>query len=149
MADKKEQLGLAGEKIVANYFSSLGKKVELSINPFDSTKDLIVDGKHIEVKTQVPWCQKDSFTFRPNQLKKILASDLIIFISVPNTKMKHFSSGKVYECTPENMFYTKQLTRNDREMILVKINQESIKELFELSKAECKLLQKYSSSDWN
>ena len=50
--EKMNELGLAGEKIVINMLSSLGLKIESSINKYDSEKDMLVDGKKVEVKAE-------------------------------------------------------------------------------------------------
>jgi hypothetical protein len=142
-----ERLGKAGESILSNYFSSQGMKVEISVNQFDSQKDMIVEGKVVEVKTQVPFVTKDSFTFKPNQLKKCVNADEVYFISVPTVK-RHFSEGKVYVIKGSEIQYKKHKTKDGREMILIPINQDVMKEVFEVSEQEKKLLVQYSSSNW-
>ena len=142
-----ERLGKAGESIISNYFSSRGMKVEISVNQFDSQKDMIVEGKVVEVKTQVPFVTKDSFTFKPNQLKKCVNADEVYFISVPTVK-QHFSEGKVYVIKGSEIQYKKHKTKDGREMILIPINQDAMKEVFEVSEQDKKLLVQYSSSNW-
>ena len=142
-----ERLGKAGESIISNYFSGQGMKVEISVNQFDSQKDMIVEGKVVEVKTQVPFVTKDSFTFKPNQLKKCVNADEVYFISVPTVK-RHFSEGKVYVIKGSEIQYKKHKTKDGREMILIPINQDAMKEVFEVSEQDKKLLVQYSSSNW-
>ena len=142
-----ERLGKAGESIISNYFSGQGMKVEISVNQFDSQKDMIVEGKVVEVKTQVPFVTKDSFTFKPNQLKKCVNADEVYFISVPTVK-RHFSEGKVYVIKGSEIQYKKHKTKDGREMILIPINQDGMKEVFEVSEQEKKILVQYSSSNW-
>ena len=52
--ERKILLGLIGERIVAHYLRNMGHVVEESLNVFDTEKDMMVDGKPVEVKTQVP-----------------------------------------------------------------------------------------------
>lgn len=142
-----EKLGRAGESIITNYFNSKGMKVELSVNQFDSEKDMIVEGKMIEVKTQVPFVTKDSFSIRSNQLKKCISADEVYFISVPTVK-NHFSEGKVYAIRGSEIKYKKHRTKDGRDMILIPIKQDDMKELFEITEEEKRLLVMYSSSNW-
>ena len=48
------ELGLLGEKIMTNYFNSQGMMVEHSIDKFDREKDMLVNGKKVEIKTEQP-----------------------------------------------------------------------------------------------
>ena len=66
MDDNKVNLGEIGEKIVANYMNRQGCIVEQSLDPFDSQKDMKIDGKSLEVKTQVPYVLKKCFTLEIN-----------------------------------------------------------------------------------
>jgi hypothetical protein len=143
------KLGRAGETIVLNYFSRKGVVVEASIDQYDSQKDMIVKNKKIEVKTQVPFVSKDSFSFKQNQLKKCLNADWVFFVSIPTKKREHFSTGKVYAIESKKMQYSGYQTKDGRDMILIPIKQESMKELFSMTEEECKILQRYSVSEWN
>lgn len=143
-----EILGKTGEKIVSNYYSKQGKIVEQAINNFDSTKDMLVDGKKIEVKTQVPFVMKSSFTFKENQLRKCLNADYVVFVSVPNGTMKHYSDGKVYAIESKKLKYNFYTTKDGRKMVLVAIGQPDMEKLFNMSPEECQELQKYTISSW-
>jgi hypothetical protein len=143
-----EILGKTGEKIVSNFFSKSGKIVEQAINNFDSTKDMVVDGKKIEVKTQVPFVLKSSFTFRKNQLRKCLNADQVVFVSIPNGTMKHYSDGKVYSIDSKKLKYDLYTTKDGREMVLINIGQPDMIELYKMSDEECKELMKYTTSSW-
>lgn len=145
---KINTLGRAGESIIFNYFVKNGKKVEISVNQFDSQKDMIVEGKNVEVKTQVPFITKNSFSFKRNQLNKCMTADEVYFISVP-TKKNHFSEGKVYSIRGSDIEYKEFKTKDGRDMILVPIEQKNMKIVFEVSGEEKELLVKYSSSNWN
>ena len=144
-----EKLGKAGEFIISNACTKAGQKVILSEDQYDSKKDMIIDGLRVEVKTQVPFVYKNAFTFKPNQLKKCLSVDRVIFISVPNEKIAHHSDGKVYIIKPDEMKYSKYRTKDGRDMILIPINQPAMKEIYVLSPKQRKMLQQYSVSSWN
>lgn len=144
-----EMLGRAGETIITNYCTKHGQIVEASVDQYDSEKDMLIDGLKCEIKTQVPWVTKNSFSFKPNQLKKCLNADRVIFISVPNATKPHWSDGKVFLIKSAEMKYTKTKTKDGRDMILIPIDQPGMDELFTISPEECKILQKYSVSAWN
>lgn len=141
------KLGRAGETIVTNYFNKQGALVEASVDQYDSEKDMLIDGKKIEVKTQVPFVMKNAFTIKSNQLKKCLSVDKVFFVSVPNATRKHFSDGKVYSIESEKLVYENYTTKDGRNMILIPIDQ--MKEEFALSDNEKSVLQRYSVSGWN
>jgi len=147
--DNKTRMGQIGETIFANFCLANGYKIEMSIDPYDSKKDMIVDGLTTEVKTQVPYVHKNAFTFKPNQLKKCLTVERLIFVSVPNHRTFHHSAGKIYEINPKKMQYYSYAAKDGRNMIAVPIDQSDMTELFTMSKEHAELLQKYSSSTWN
>lgn len=141
------KMGRAGETIVTNYFNRLGVMVEASVDQYDSEKDMLIDGKRVEVKTQVPFIKKNAFTIKENQLRKCLNADMVYFISVPNATYRHFSDGKVYCIESDKLQYTRYATKDGRNMVLIPIAQ--MEEVFELSDKECRILQSYSVSSWN
>jgi hypothetical protein len=143
------KLGRAGETIVLNWFSSQGKQFQVSVDQYDSQKDMIVEGKKVEVKTQVPFVIKNSFSFKENQLRKCLNADYVYFVSVPNEKRPHHSSGKVYCIESSNIKFNYYTTKDGRNMVLIPIDQEGMKEVFTMSENEAKILQRYSVSGWN
>lgn len=147
--DQKTRMGQIGETIFSNFCSANGYKIEMAIDPYDSKKDMMVDGLTTEVKTQVPYVYKNAFTFKPNQLKKCLTVERLIFVSVPNHKTPHYSEGKIYEIDPKKMQYYSYTARDGRNMIAIPIDQSDMTELFTMSKEHAKLLQTYSSSAWN
>lgn len=142
-------MGRAGETIVLNWFSSNGIVVKASVDQYDSQKDMIVEGKKIEVKTQVPFVIKDAFTFKDNQLRKCLQADYVYFVSVPNKTKPHHSDGKVYRIESSKMVYGTYRTKDGRTMITVPIKQAFMEFLFNMDFADACTLQKYSVSEWN
>lgn len=149
MSKSIEMMGRAGETIIVNYCTAAGQKVIVSEDQYDSQKDMIIDGLKVEVKTQVPYIYKNAFSFKPNQLRKCKNADRVIFISVPSKEKPHHSDGKVYLIKSAEMKYSSYKTKDGRDMIAVPIDQESMDELFTLSKEQCILLQSYSVSAWN
>lgn len=144
---KMNELGLMGEKIVINYLSSQGRKVEHSVDKFDSKKDLISDEKIIEVKTQVPFIKEKALTFRPNQLKKCRSVDELYFVTVP-AKHTYEWSGWLFQVDPKNFIHRERKTKDGRQMILVDIEQEAVKPLIKIKEEHIKHLVRYASSDY-
>jgi hypothetical protein len=149
--EKRNEMGLAGEKIVTNMLSSLGLRVEQSINKYDSEKDLLVDGYKVEVKTETPYAFKNCFSFRPNQLKKCTSVDVLYIVSVPhpNPKYSHKSDGWVYRVDPKNFQTFNYKTRYGTEMVGIKIDQPAVMPVQKMKDSEIKELMKYSVTQYS
>lgn len=142
------ELGLAGEKIIINMLSESGHKVKTSINKYDSEKDLLVEDKKVEVKTQVPFVMQDAFTFKPNQLKKCRSVDILYFVCVPPPRHKDKWAGWVFEADPKAFTTRNYTTKDGRVMILIDRSQPALKPVKKISDEEVKELQKYSVSGY-
>lgn len=79
-----EMLGAVGEGIVRRFFQSQGAQVVMSEDKFDSEKDMVVDGKTVEVKTLLPVYKFRSFCLPVQQSRKCESVDRLIFIEVPD-----------------------------------------------------------------
>ena len=148
--EKRNEMGLAGEKIVTNLLSSFGLKVEQSINKYDSEKDMLVDGYKVEVKTETPYALKNCFSFRPNQLKKCSTVDVLYVVSVPhpNPKYNCEASGWIYRIDPKTFKTFNYKTRYGTEMIGIKIDQEAVVKIKQMSDDEIKELKKYTITQY-
>lgn len=146
--EKRNEMGLAGEKIVTNMLSGLGLKVEHSINKYDSEKDMLVDGYKVEVKTETPYVMKNCFSFRPNQLKKCSTVDVLYIVSVPHPKYPHKSDGWVYRIDPKAFETFTYKTRYGIEMIGIKIDQKAVVPVKQMSAEEVKELKKYTVTQY-
>ena len=143
------ELGLAGEKIVINMLSGEGCRIESSINKYDSEKDLMVDGQYkVEVKTQVPFIMKNSFTFKPNQLRKCRSVDVLYFVSVPAPRHTDKWAGWIFRVEPKNFATTTYRTKDGREMILINREQPALFPVKKMSDEEARELQKYTVSEY-
>lgn len=120
---KKTLLGMLGERIIAKHLRGKGHTVTESLNVFDSEKDFDVDGYKVEVKTQVPFLIKDSFSISPNQLNKIQNSKYVYWVSVPPTKVNDTLSGYVFKMDPNVAKFERYSLKNGKEMISFKRNQ--------------------------
>ena len=90
-----EEIGRLGELLVRDNFISLGHKVVMSEDKYDTVKDMTVDGVNVEVKTEMPLYIKDAFTIsskNKNQLPKCLSVDRLVFVVVPADKNIIYSS---------------------------------------------------------
>ena len=89
-----EKFGEIGEQFAADYFRSMDCNVIMSPDKYDMHKDMTVDGKTVEVKTENPFYIKRAITISKeasNQLKKCLNVDRLIFVIVPLKKDEIFS----------------------------------------------------------
>jgi len=113
---KMNQMGMAGEKIVSNFFRSTGHSVEESLSTYDRVKDMIVDGETCEVKTQQPFHIENAFTMKENQLTKCKNVDKLIFVEVPSNNSDVI---KLWEAPKDNRKFRTRMTRDGRNMYLL------------------------------
>jgi len=118
MQKDKKALGDLAERLVFNYFKSKGSSVEFSTNKYDSQKDLIVDGKTVEVKFQTIYHFFKSYCFgnnkikaftvpitvgsnklAQNQLDKCLNVDRWIIVQNPSDRLRE-KTIKIWEAPP-------------------------------------------------
>jgi hypothetical protein len=146
--ERMNELGLMGEKVVINYLSSVGSIVEQSIDKYDSEKDLVCDGLKIEVKTQVPFIKEGALTFKPNQLRKCQGVDKLFFVTVPAPRHFYKWSGWLFEVNPKEFTYKKYRTKDGREMVLIPIEQESVRPIQKIKDEYVEQLVKYTVSEY-
>ena len=148
--DRMSTLGSIGEKIISNYLISLGKKVEVALNPYDNEKDLKCDGKSVEVKTQVPFIMKKAFSFKKysNNLKKCRSVDDLYFIAVPAPKHKFDHEGWLFHIDPKTFRTEEYKTKGGLEMILIPIDQEAVTPIHKIDSEITDEMMKYTSSDY-
>jgi meiotically up-regulated gene 157 (Mug157) protein len=124
---KKTLLGILGEKIVAKYLRDCGHQVNESLYMFDSSKDMEVDGLHVEVKTQTPFLIHDAFAVSINQMNKIQNSHRVYWVSVPPSKVNDVLAGYVFEMDPKIASSFLYRLKTGREVMCFKRNQEGMK----------------------
>lgn len=147
--EKALRLGHIGENIVANYYSSQGYRIKLSLDPYDSVKDLMIGNMQVEVKTQQPYVKMGALTFRPNQLPKC---------SNPNTLLTFVTATAEYDpsykwnnCLFEvehNFKTVPYITSYGIKMIAVLIEQEAVRFIKKLEDEEISVLSKYTQSNY-
>ena len=142
IVDNKQILGTIGEKIVANYMSRIGRIVEVATDPFDSTKDMKVNGKSLEVKTQVPYIIKKGFTIKPNQLQKCLNADYFVIVQAPCTHLDEAAVWKI----KKGFKYELTKMKNGDERYLIPRDQEAVVKKMDIVGEEKELLRKYSTN---
>ena len=126
MALTRDQIGNIGENLAKSFFEWRGSEVVLSEDQYDTTKDMVVDGKNTEIKTQtiyrlfpcedgtkqaaftVPISHRNLSQVYTNQLNKCLTVDRLVFVSRPGTSNKFI---RFYEA-PDLGKRTFQLTVN-------------------------------------
>jgi hypothetical protein len=142
------EMGLAGEKIIINYLSEDGCKIKSSVDKYDSEKDLLVDGKKAEVKTQVPFIMKKAFTFKPNQLRKCRSVDVLYFVCVPAPRHSFKWEGYIFKVDPKKFVTENYKTKDGRDMILIPIEQDALTPYKKMTNEEMVTLQKYTVSEY-
>ena len=113
----KKELGDLAERIVKNYFKSKGSTVEMSIDPFDQTMDMLIDGLRTEVKFQTIYYYFKSYDqekpypaftvpvttsqykVAQNQLDKCLNADRWIIVQNPSERLNE-KTVKIWEAPP-------------------------------------------------
>jgi|TARA_B110000211_G_C13544790_1_gene320972 hypothetical protein len=141
IVDNRLRLGDMGERIVANYLNEKDCKVKLSTDPYDSKKDMRVDGKTCEVKTQVPYVFKDGFTIKPNQLPKCLDADHFLIVQAPCTRLDKAAIWSIRE----GFKYELIKTKDGREMILIPWDQETVVKKMDIVGKDKDLLRTYAT----
>ena len=124
---KKVLLGMLGEKIVAKHFRNNGHIVEESLDVFDSSKDMIVDGNSVEVKTNAPLIYYDSFSFPKSQYDKITNSHRVYWVSVPLQTKEDKFAGCIFEMDPKIAKLHKITFNSGQTIIGIKRQQEGMK----------------------
>lgn len=147
--EKALRLGHIGENIVANWYSSQGYRIKLSLDPYDSVKDLMVGDKQVEVKTQQPYVKMKALTFRPNQLPKCSNPDTQL--NFVTATAEYDTSFKWNNCLFEVDYNFKTIsytTSYGIKMIAVPIEQEAVRFIKKLEDEEIFILSRYTQSDY-
>lgn len=148
-AYKNEKLGQLGEKIVANWLSKQGKSIEFTIDPYDRQKDFLADGRKVEVKTQVPFISKKSFTFKTNQFFKCRTVDDLYVVAIQANLHACDWANKIYHITPKSFLYEEYVIQSDRrKMILIPVNQPAVTFVADIRPEDLKELLKYTNTDY-
>ena len=142
IVDNKLRLGDMGERIVANYLNEKNCKVKLSTDPYDSKKDMWVNDKTCEVKTQVPYIIKKGFTLKKNQLNKCLNADYFVIVQAPCTKLDEATLWKI----KKGFKYELTKMKNGDERYLIPWDQEAVVKKMDIVGEEKELLRKYSTN---
>ena len=142
MKTNQEMLGEIGERIRANWCSQNRSVIELSLDPFDSVKDLKVDGKIEEVKTQTRYVVNDCCSINPNQLKK--CSNGFIWIECPTDKSPYCGMWKI----KKGFKYGQSTRKNGDVRYDVYANQEAMVLVTEFlpDSPQYKALKRYSTN---
>jgi hypothetical protein len=132
---KKVLLGIIGERIVAKALRDKGHIVEESLDPFDTEKDMTVDGQRVEVKTQVHVVIEDSFGIPRSQLKKIMGSHRVYFVSVPPAREINQDDlmGGVFELDPSSDFKMHRAMIGKNETLCIPRRQTAMRMIYQVT----------------
>lgn len=160
-----EALGELGEKIVYEYYKSLGSQIEMSVDPFDMQKDMVIDGKKTEVKFQTPYFRFSppgyepykAFTVpvtggknkqvRSNQLDKCLNADRWIIVENPS---KGSNIVRLWEAPPlgKRRFRLVRNSKDDR--IAAGFAMSDFSLIIDIdNKKMCDIIRRSNKSHWN
>jgi len=150
MTDKKQTMGQIGEIIIRTLLESVGRLVVIG-DWWDLEKDFLIDGKRVEVKTQVPWVKEGAFTFKDDQSWKVMKADEVYFVAVPNKKYPSKFDGCVYKLDTSKKFrYYNKETSDGRVMKCVPIEQDAMEMIYKIDDQDIlDQLMAASSSGWN
>ena len=138
--ERMKILGDLGEKIYANHCSSLGHKIHLSLNPFDMEKDILVDDKRKEIKTQTRYVVNNCCSLKLNQLEKCKKG--FIWIECPTDRSPQ---ARMWEIK-EGFKCGKTKRKNGEVRYDVYMDQEKMVFIKDLSPEEYKYLKFYSTN---
>jgi hypothetical protein len=146
--EKKTRLGKMGEICVGNWASTQGKVVIHSIDPYDSQKDLVINGITVEVKTQTPYINEMAFSIRPNQLRKCREVDELYFVALPSPQARFAYDGQcwIYKVDPKTFTHREIYTRGGMKMILIDIKQTAVTPVTEIDPSDVALMMRYSTA---
>ena len=147
---KIEILGKMGEKYVGNYLAE-NRKVQFSLDNFDSEKDLMADDKTVEVKVGTPFITEGAIAFKKSQLMKCRSVDEFYYVTIPAPKYKYKWSGWLFRI--ENTFKcrVRKVTRSNGwidEMALVPIEQDAVVPIHKVQDSVINEMMKYTTSNY-
>jgi hypothetical protein len=147
---KIEILGKMGEKYVGNYLAE-NRKVQFSLDNFDSEKDLMADDKTVEVKVGTPFITEGAIAFKKSQLMKCRSVDEFYYVTIPAPKYKYRWSGWLFRI--ENTFKcrVRKVTRSNGwidEMALVPIEQDAVVPIHKVQDSVINEMMKYTTSNY-
>ena len=147
---KIEILGKIGEKYVGNYLAK-NRKVEFSLDNFDSEKDLMADDKTVEVKVGTPFITEGAIAFKKSQLTKCRSVDEFYFVTIPAPKYDYRWSGWLFRIENNFRYKVRNITRSNGwidEMVLVPIEQDAVIPIFKVEESVINEMMKYTTSKY-
>ena len=147
---KIEILGKIGEKYVGNYLAE-NRKVQFSLDNFDSEKDLMADDKTVEVKVGTPFITEGAIAFKKSQLTKCRSVDEFYFVTIPAPKYDYRWSGWLFRIENNFRYKVRNITRSNGwidEMVLVPIEQDAVIPIFKVEESVINEMMKYTTSKY-
>ena len=147
---KIEILGKIGEKYVGNYLAE-NRKVQFSLDNFDSEKDLMADDKTVEVKVGTPFITEGAIAFKKSQLTKCRSVDEFYFVTIPAPKYDYRWSGWLFRIENNFRYKVRNITRSNGwidEMVLVPIEQDAVIPMFKVEDSVIAEMMKYTTSKY-
>jgi len=143
MSAKEKSLiyGFLGERLVAKFFREQGGAVDvvMSTNEYDAEKDMTVDGKTVEVKTQIPWISESAYSIRRKQLPKCQGVDRLIIVDT--------NFGDILEVNPKTFKYREKATKGGLPMVLINMFQPAIKPIGKCTPLQLRIMRRFTVSN--
>ena len=147
---KIEILGKIGETYVGTYLAE-NRKVQFSLDNFDSEKDLMADDKTVEVKVGTPFITEGAIAFKKSQLTKCRSVDEFYFVTIPAPKYDYRWSGWLFRIENNFRYKVRNITRSNGwidEMVLVPIEQDAVIPIFKVEDSVINEMMKYTTSKY-
>lgn len=121
----------------------------MSTDPFDAEKDMLVDGKKVEVKTQSKMIKYDSFALSPNQLPKLQGVDATYFVAInPASEWdglwSYPEAGNIYRCAPNFEYFT-WYTNRYQARIAIPLKQEAMVIVHKMEDSVLEYMSKFAT----
>lgn len=149
--EKKIRLGTMGERVVGNYFSQRGSCVVYPIDPYDSTKDMTIDGEKTEVKTQIPFINERAMTIDSSQLAKCRNVSQLYFVTLQSPQPRFIDSttqGWVFSVDPTRFnAIVHTTTKSSMSRLLIKFDDPAVTRLFQVDPQDLITMMKYNTGN--
>lgn len=145
--EKREEIGKIGEKTFKSLCEARGYKVEMASDKYDDEKDMLVNGKKVEIKTQTPWFAKRWVTFNVKQERKMRQADLLFVVGYNNCNQTRFDwANKIWRVKKDFKIVKKYKNSRNKEMFAISLDDPAVSVWCDTPEDTVQILKKYSTS---
>jgi c-di-AMP phosphodiesterase-like protein len=147
--EKRAELGRIGEQTFKNLCEAKGYEVKISVDKYDSKKDMTVNGKTVEIKTQTPWFLKRWVTFNETQEKKMRSVDFLFVVGYNNCNQEKFDwANKIWRIKKDFKIVKKYVNSRNKKMFAISLDDPAVSVWNDTPENVVTVLKKYSSSEF-